>query len=574
MNNRRDEIYDSITKKQIGILLAAGGLIGAVIFIICYGFAVLDVTNDGWLLKGGDLMQHYVGWKAYRQSPWQFPIGMTEGLIYPDETCVIYTDSIPLFAIFFKLLSPLLPGTFQYFGLWGIMSFILMGGISAVILRKGTDKLYLCVAGSVFFSFSPYVFQRMYGHTALAGQWVILLAIMIWLYRPYFNDFKKKTIVWSTLLAVASLIHIYYIPMVMIFMIFSCLQDVLENNGWKQDILMGLIAVAADLLLLYCVGAFSVSSTMQDTGLGNYSANLNVFWNPHGNGKILHEQPLRAGQYEGFGYLGFGILLLLLCAAVIAFVHSIIKYLSQRQRKAGMDTTSKNKGSVRRFIAEHSFAVSMTAAILAAVILALSPVITYNEQIIVTIPYPEIIIKLLSIFRASGRFIWCACYVIMIFAMISVIKLISHKHIAAVVLSAALLMQIYDLSPLITSRDTLTSEENQMNVFSSERWEKVTQGKTHLQTIPFNMMWGNFDMDHVYACANFALDHDMTTNFYIAARIDYDKLAANEQDIRETLNKGVRPTDTLYILDSEDTGKAYGMTVENIDGITVGYFGE
>ena len=41
MNNRRDEIYDSITKKQIGILLAAGGLIGAVIFIICYGFAVL-----------------------------------------------------------------------------------------------------------------------------------------------------------------------------------------------------------------------------------------------------------------------------------------------------------------------------------------------------------------------------------------------------------------------------------------------------------------------------------------------------------------------------------------------------
>ena len=91
MNNRRDEIYDSITKKQIGILLAAGGLIGAVIFIICYGFAVLDVTNDGWLLKGGDLIQHYVGWKAYRQSPWQFPIGMTEGLIYPDETCVIYT---------------------------------------------------------------------------------------------------------------------------------------------------------------------------------------------------------------------------------------------------------------------------------------------------------------------------------------------------------------------------------------------------------------------------------------------------------------------------------------------------
>lgn len=574
MNNRRDEIYDSITKKQIGILLAAGGFIGAVIFIVCYGTAVLDVTNDGWLLKGGDMMQHYVGWKAYRQSPWQFPLGMTEGLIYPDETCVIYTDSIPLFALFFKMLSPLLPETFQYFGLWGIMSFMLMGGISAVILRKGTEKLYLCVAGSVFFSFSPYVFQRMYSHTALAGQWIILLAIMIWIYRPYFNNFKRKTIAWGILLMTASLVHIYYIPMVMIFMIFSCVQDALENNGWKQDLLTAIIIIAADLFVLYCIGAFSVPSTMQDTGLGNYSANLNVFWNPLGKGRILPTCPFRNGQDEGFGYLGFGILLLLLCAAVTAAVRGIIKYISQRQRKADMDTTSKNKGSVRRFVTEHSFAVSMTAAILAAVILALSPVITYNEQIIMTIPYPEIIIKLLSVFRGSGRFIWCACYVIMIFAMISVIKLISRKQIAAVVLLAALLIQIYDLSPLITSRDMLTSEENQMNVFASERWSEVAEGRKHLQTMPFNMMWGSFDMDHVYACANFALDHGMTTNFYIAARIDYDKLAANEQNIRETLNKGVRPTDTLYILDSEDTGKAYDMTVENIDGITVGYFGE
>ena len=64
------------------------------------------------------------------------------------------------------------------------------------------------------------------------------------------------------------------------------------------------IAVAADLLLLYCVGAFSVSSTMQDVGLGVYSANLNVFWNPLGKGQILHTDPFREGQDEGFGYLG------------------------------------------------------------------------------------------------------------------------------------------------------------------------------------------------------------------------------------------------------------------------------
>lgn len=570
MNNRRDEIYDSITKKQIGLLFAAGGLIGAIIFIICYGSAALDVTNDGWLLKGGDLMQHYVGWKAYRQSPWQFPIGMTEGLIYPDKTCVIYTDSIPLFAIFFKLLSPLLPETFQYFGLWGMMSFILMGGVSAVILRKGTDKLELCIVGSVFFSFSPYVFQRMYAHTALAGQWVILLAIMIWLYRPYFNTFKKKTIAWGGLLVIASLIHIYYIPMVMLVMVFSCFQDVLENTGWKQDILMGLIVIAADLILLYCVGAFSVSSTMEDVGLGVYSANLNVFWNPLGKGQILHTRPFREGQDEGFGYLGFGILLLLLCAVVLAVVQRFI--MQKRYRKA--NTALQDERSFRQFITKYSFAISMSVAFLASVILALSPVITYNKHIIVSIPYPKVIIKLLSIFRASGRFIWCASYIIMVFVIISVIKLIRNRHLAAVVVAAGLFIQIYDLFPFAISRDVYTNNENPINIFTSERWEEVTDGKTHVQAMPFNIMLSRFDSDEVYAMADFALNHGMTTNFYIAARVDYHQVASNEEKIREKLNKGVQETDTLYILDSEETGKAYGMTVEKIDGMIVGYFGE
>ena len=40
--------------------------------------------------------------EAYRNSDWHFPIGMIDSLVYPNQTSVIYTDSIPLFAIFFK----------------------------------------------------------------------------------------------------------------------------------------------------------------------------------------------------------------------------------------------------------------------------------------------------------------------------------------------------------------------------------------------------------------------------------------------------------------------------------------
>lgn len=56
--------------------------------------------------------------------------------MYDEISSVIFTDSIPLFAILFKILSPVLPETFQYFDFWGMISYMLQGAISAKILKK------------------------------------------------------------------------------------------------------------------------------------------------------------------------------------------------------------------------------------------------------------------------------------------------------------------------------------------------------------------------------------------------------------------------------------------------------
>ena len=76
-----------------------GALIGAVLFVLIYGFSVLNVTNDAWLMTGKDLQQHYIGWKYYRDAAWNFPIGLHDGLTHPYMVSVLYTDSIPLFSL-------------------------------------------------------------------------------------------------------------------------------------------------------------------------------------------------------------------------------------------------------------------------------------------------------------------------------------------------------------------------------------------------------------------------------------------------------------------------------------------
>ena len=562
MNTRRDEIYESITRKQLIFLALAGGMIGCILFAFCYGLDVINVTNDGWLLSGGDLTQHYIGWKFFRNSDWHFPIGLMDGLVYPQQICIIFTDSIPLFALFFKLLSPILPETFQYFGLWGVLSYFLMGAVSAVILRKATKNPAICVAGSVFFSFSPYVIQRMFRHTALAGNWLILMAIAIWIYKPYFSGFKRKTIAWGLLLVTGSLVHIYYIPMIMVFMFFSCLQDLLEKKDWKADIVMGILVVAVDLTVLYCIGAFSSTTALADGGLGSYSSNLNTFWNPMGKGRFLSTCPIiNPGQDEGYGYLGLGILILLASAVIVQ-----IYYYCRKWNKR--DTSSQEKRE------KYFFPLCMFLAGVVSVILAASPIVSYNDRILATINYPDGIIRLLSIFRASGRFIWCAGYILMLFAIMTIASRIRKEWAAFAGIAIAVCIQLMDLGTYAFNggRQTTVAYSRE-SILDANSWEAVFEGKQHLVFLPFNQLT---DVDNgseiMYAFANLAVEHDMTINYCIAARVDTDKAASDENVLKEYLKAGNQDKSTVYILDSKETGESYHMNVQVIDGFIVGTY--
>ena len=104
-----------MTKKAKKLLpFTIGALFGAMIFIGIFGTKIILPSNIEWIFAApDDTTQHYLGWMYYRNTPWQFPIGMTEGLSSEGAVCCTYADVIPLFAVFFKLLSPILPETFQ-----------------------------------------------------------------------------------------------------------------------------------------------------------------------------------------------------------------------------------------------------------------------------------------------------------------------------------------------------------------------------------------------------------------------------------------------------------------------------
>ena len=97
------------------LLFTLGAVIGFIIFILIYGLDILNFTKDNLIINGyieKDIAQHYAGWMLFRNSPWQFPLGVGQNISYPFGSAVSYTDSIPLFAIIFKMFRSFLPETF------------------------------------------------------------------------------------------------------------------------------------------------------------------------------------------------------------------------------------------------------------------------------------------------------------------------------------------------------------------------------------------------------------------------------------------------------------------------------
>ena len=121
-----DKIKIYASKHALQICFLGGAFLGAVLFLVIYGFCPLDVSNEAYIInEGTDLPGCLIIWDAYRYAGWKDGIGLFDTLTYPNTTSFLLADMVTLLGLFFKILSPLLPETFQYVGIWGILCFIL-----------------------------------------------------------------------------------------------------------------------------------------------------------------------------------------------------------------------------------------------------------------------------------------------------------------------------------------------------------------------------------------------------------------------------------------------------------------
>ena len=407
-------------KKDLIILNIFFFFFSLIVSIYLLGFEYLDPTNTSWLFWG-DLPTLQTGWNFFRIDEWRFPIFSNPNLgIYLNNN-LIYSDSIPLFALFFKIFNFLLPDNFQYFSLWFLLCLYLQGLISYLIIFRVTRSINYSLIGSIFFIFSTIMINRITEFPAHFGHWIILL----YFYTELLDE-NKKFKLQNIVILLSLLINFYFTLMLLMIFFINQFYNLISRQKTLNSVLKHCFLILISVIpAMYIFGYFQISP---DDGLGwgygYYNLNLNSFFNPLSHtyteinwSNFISVKPIQNGESEGFSYLGISGLIFL----VLFFKHIFFG--------------NKN------IIFEPRSVLLITIIIF---FLSLSNNITFGDTTIINYPLNKYLYGLASLFRSSGRFIWPIYYFIFIIGIISIYILFPKKNIF--ILSILLSIQLFDIS--------------------------------------------------------------------------------------------------------------------------------
>ena len=527
-------------------LMGAG--IGIVFFLLVYGVSTLNVTYDSWIYNGyieQDIIQRYAGWLYYRNAEWDWPLAIANNMSIPHGASIVFTDSVPLVAVLCKIFSPLLPETFQYIGWYNLINCALQGGFAALLLRHFRLGKVFSAAGSLFFVCAPIFVERLFRHDALASQWMVLAALLLYFRARH----EGKLSLWGfvALCAIAPGVTTYFVPMVYMFLAVALLEDISKNRRIIRPAMSMAACVFATLVSAYVFGILTRGGGGSAFGFGTYSMNLNALFNPTsfdwyaesaalGWSAFLPILPQYSRQYDGFNYLGMGLLLGLTAMALCGLL------------KAVQAISRKDMAIFRcawRFVKEH---IWLILACLCLTLFAFSNVVTWGETTLFVVPLPDIVQQLCGIFRASGRLFWPCSYLLVLSVVLWCAKVLQkHWRMAGIVL--LVLVQLVDIFPTLYKKHQYFSDGPIVveDEFSSEGWEFLASNYHEVYCL------GDL-FDYRLAAGIIRYNPQVQTNMVIANRGNFDYITATYEPMQQSLRSGQPlPDGVMYICGDEAT---------------------
>jgi hypothetical protein len=445
-----------------------------------------------WDSPTGDLAEHVVGGRYFLADRWRFPILRVPSLGFPGGVNIGLTDSIPLAALVAKLLRGVTAGGGSYISVWMLACYALQGPAFALGLSElGVRRIAGLVLGGLIGLFTPVLLFR-FGHAALCGQFLLLLAVALHL-RLIRRWQTALLLLYLPLLLAALLVHIYLFAMLAALLLASLLHGLWADALTLRAALANVAAVALVIAAMMWVCGYFEVGAIPVKPYGYYALNLAAPVRPGPSGLLRIAAPPLGPPGEDFAYLGGGMLALvavaaiawrqrlarlaaenlptlLVCGLLVLFALTYGVYLGpvlllgiapDTARAAALGHADAIAALVRAFTAVDWLRIALYPVIagglawlivLAAwrgrrwrflIFLGLAVLLAAGAVAL----RPGAVAVALSNFPASSRFVWVVIYLAELLACAGVWRAF-RPAVATALLAAALVLQIADTAPL------------------------------------------------------------------------------------------------------------------------------
>lgn len=482
-------------------------LAGAAIFLILYGTKILNPLYTDWIKTSQcmDLTQHYYGWLFFKNSDWNFPFGLFDSLSYPNKISIIFTDSIPIFAIFFKLILKLFKfqGEFQYFGIYALLCFSLQGLFGFLITRKFIKSNITSILYSILFCLSFPMISTMFVHTALSSHWILLSCFLILINYKIFQrkNIKFQALILALIAFFASSTHIYLIIECLIILFpYFILQYIYSAKKEKNTLKPALnstillsVFILTSLSVIYLNGGFSSGVWYETQNLINgFFRSDFLFLLRSGRLSVFHKILFNSPDAQVSAYCGLGFVFLL----VLFFIKMLY-----------------NKFLLKKYRVEF---LVFFILFLAVFFLSMFPILSFNNHVLYEFDLSSFALleKLTNIFRANGRFVIINSYILMILPLFVVNKIKKKQLVFS--LLALISFQFIDLYEF--SKKHLSYYKTKHKYEKQIENNNFFKGKNNLLFLDINLFKGKTRIFDDMSLADFAFNNNFKMTYFYFAR--------------------------------------------------------
>jgi len=457
----------------------AGAVIGLVVAMVLYDRRILAGNLDVFETLGGDAGSGLAGFRYFVEERWSWPPFEITSL-GPPSSSVATTDSLAALAIIAKVARPLGFSPEDWWGAWFAISLALQGVAAVCAVRAFAVRNWVVeIATATIAIFSPILLFRV-GHPTLRGQFLVLFAIA-------FVGVLRRTehtarVLWlgALLVLVSALTHPYFLAMVTVTIAASVAAETISGRVSHRQCARWCVGTAGALgLLLLLSGMVQRNLIPDDRGFILNSALLLWPVVPQHSGlwpsETLFAHPTSS---EGFGYLGAGVIALVVGSVVFAWRNSIgwrvgVGWVRSHQlvvvgagalvcyalsprivvwRTLVWDLTGVDRTVVILGLAAMAILLVLAVRSRSAIIASWAPAAVAVAGgcallALLLVVLPGIPASATSAYRASGRMMWVAWYGLLVAGAVTVARA-SRSRLVVWLLVGCVVLQIADTRPL------------------------------------------------------------------------------------------------------------------------------